>query len=623
VTRPPESLVPALDRLRRGDVAGARAAAEAALAREPETPALLAFAGMLAGQAGDNEAAAGHFRRALALQPEDMATRINLATALIALRALDEALDVCVAGGRNPKLLRLAGYVHQEQDRPAEAAEAYEIVVAAFPDDFQSWNNLGNARAALEQFEGAIDALQRALALRPDVSDLYLHVSEILARAKQSEARQTLMREAARRFPGNVEILAELGLAEASIPDHAAAERAYREAIRLSDGFTTAYLDLGLMLESLNRIDELDDLIEEAGRRGVGEPEFDLIRAWGLRRRGRFEEAMALAGTVPETVNPVRRAQLIAELYDRLGDPDRAWTAFEEMNRESAKARLEPEGPTYRQLVSAAAALLTPDRVAAWTRLDFPLSPPSPIFIVGFPRSGTTLLDTLLMNMSTLHVMEEMPVLVEVATALGDEARLATLSSDEAQRLRVLYYETLARVAPAPAGRTIVDKNPLQMAQMPIIHRLFPDARTVFVERHPCDVVLSCFMSNFQLNLGMRSFVTLDEAARTYDAVFDAWTRAETLLPLQVHRIRYERMVEDLEAEMRPLLGFLGLDWDPKVLDNRAAAAKRDHIRTASYSQVTEPIYRRSAGRWERYRKQMEPVLPILAPWAELMGYEL
>ncbi len=267
--------------------------------------------------------------------------------------------------------------------------------------------------------------------------------------------------------------------------------------------------------------------------------------------------------------------------------------------------------------------MLTPDRVAAWTKLDLSLSPPSPIFIVGFPRSGTTLLDTLLMNIPSLHVMEEMPVLVEVEAALGDDGRLATLSSDQAQRLRSLYYETIAKVAPAPAGRTIVDKHPLQMTRMPLIHRLFPDARIVFVERHPCDSVLSCFMSNFQLNHAMLSFVTLDEAARTYDAVFEAWTRAEATLPLRVHRIRYERMVADLEGEMRPLLGFLGLEWDPKVLDNRAAAAKRDHIRTASYSQVTEPIYRRSAGRWERYRRQLEPVLPMLAPWAELMGYEI
>ena len=149
----------------------------------------------------------------------------------------------------------------------------------------------------------------------------------------------------------------------------------------------------------------------------------------------------------------------------------------------------------------------------------------------------------------------------------------------------------------------MVDKHPLHMARMPLIHRLFPDAKIILVERHPCDAVLSCFMANFQLNHAMRSFTDLEEAARTYDAVFDAWTRAEALLPLQVHRIRYERMVEDLEGEMRPLLAFLGLPWDEKVLDNRASAAARGHVRTASYAQVTEPIYTRAAGRWERYRR--------------------
>jgi hypothetical protein len=82
-------------------------------------------------------------------------------------------------------------------------------------------------------------------------------------------------------------------------------------------------------------------------------------------------------------------------------------------------------------------------------------------------------------------------------------------------------------------------------------------------------------------------------------------------------------MVENLEGEMRGLLDFLHLPWNPDVLDNRASAARREHIRTASYSQVTEPIYRRAAGRWQRYRAQLEPVLPILAPWAERMGYEI
>lgn len=99
--------------------------------------------------------------------------------------------------------------------------------------------------------------------------------------------------------------------------------------------------------------------------------------------------------------------------------------------------------------------------------------------------------------------------------------------------------------------------------------------------------------------------------------------RARELLPLDVHEVRYERLIADPAAELRPLLAFLGLPWDARVLDNRAAARTRDYIRTASYAQVAEPIYRRAAGRWQRYRAELEPVLPILAPWAEWLGYPL
>ncbi|MBV8687471.1 MAG: sulfotransferase [Alphaproteobacteria bacterium] len=623
MTQMPPGLAPALERLRRGDLAGARAEAEAASRRHPRVAPLRAFAGLLAAQGGDPAAAIPHFEAALAADPADLATRINLAGALVATGALERAGAVCAGGPRDPKLLRLAAYVHQQQGRPAEAASAYEAVVSAFPDDFESLNNLGNVRAELGDNDGAIDALARAIALSPGHPQMYRNLSERLSRAERFEERQALMRDAARRFPGDAEILAELGLAEASVREFAAAEQAYRSALRLAPGSSEAWLELGLLLENLNRVDDLAALLDEAEARGHAAPEMAFLKAWALRRQGRFEEAMPIAESVPETIHPARRWQLIAELADRLGRPAQAFAAFEEMNRAALATRPPPRGPSYREIVAANAALITPDQVAAWTRVEVDDAPRAPIFIVGFPRSGTTLLDTLLMNVPSLHVLEELPVLHGVEGELGGDARLAGLSPAEANRLRRRYFEELERVAAVPAGRDVVDKNPLHMTRLPLIHRLFPDARVIFVERHPCDSLLSCFMSNFQLNLAMRSFTDLEEAARTYDAAFDAWARAESLLPLRVHRVRYENMVEDLEAEMRPLLAFLGLEWDAHVLDNQRSAAKRDHIRTASYAQVTEPIYKRSKGRWERYRPQLEAVLPLLAPWAERMGYEI
>jgi len=623
MTIPPQALAPALDRLRRGDPAGARTEAEAALAQAPDTPALLEFAGLLAAQTGDLPAAADFFRRWVAADPASASARLNLAMALIQTGDLAAAGEVCAVAGGDLKLARLAGHIHQEQGRLAEAADAYESVVAAAPDDFESWNNLGNVRLAQGQLEGAIAALGRAINLRSDFIPIYLNLSEALAQADRPEDRRALISEAARRAPQDAKVQMELGMAEAGTANYPAAERALRNSIRLDPRSIAAYVELGMLLENMNKLEALDALVVAAEENGVAGPELDFLRASTLRRQGRFAEALILAEAAPPTVSPVRRAHLLAELNDRLGRAEPAFDAYREMNAAALATRPPLAGPTYREMIQTNSALLTPAQVADWTSFEIESEPPAPCFIVGFPRSGTTLLDTLLMNMPQLHVLEEQPVLHEVETSLGDPIRLATLSGDEANRLRRLYFEALARIQPAPSGTTIVDKFPLHMAQVPLIHRLFPDARMIFVERHPCDVVLSCFMSNFQLNRAMRSFTDLEEAALTYDAVLDMWTRATSLLPVNVHRIRYERMVADLEGEMRPLLDFLNLPWNPQVLDNRASAAKREHIRTASYAQVTEPIYRRSAGRWQRYRDQLGPVLPILAPWAERMGYEI
>jgi len=619
--QPPASLGPALDRYRRGDLAGARAAAESALASEPDNAALRAFAGMAAAQSGDPAAAIPHFRRVLDATPGDIPTRLNLATALLATGNVDEAGTVCAAGGDDPRLLRVAAYVYQQQGRLADAAAAYDAQVAAFPMDWESFNNLGNVRAAMGETAAAIAAFQQAIRLRPDVVEMVINLSNVLGDAELVERRQAVMREAARAGGANADVQLELGIAEAGAQDFEAAEQAYREAIRLRPDFVAAHVELGILLETQNRIEDLAALVDAAEAKGLTGAEIGFLRAWTLRRQGRFADALPLAEATPASISPVRRAQLLAEIHDRLGDAPSAFAAFTEMNRAALAAQPRAPGPSYRAEVAARAALLTPERVAAWTGIEAGPGPPAPLFILGFPRSGTTLLDTLLMNLPGLHVLEEMPMLDAVEEALGGEERLAALSSGEAASFRSLYFEALDRISPPAPGQTIVDKFPLHMARMPLIHRIFPDAKIVLVERHPCDAVLSCFMSNFRLNRAMLSFTDLGEAARLYDAVLDAWTRARDLLPLDVHAIRYERMVEDLEGEMRALLGHLGLPWDPKVLDNRASAGKRDYIRTASYAQVGEPIYRRAAGRWERYREQMAPVLPILAPWAERMGY--
>jgi hypothetical protein len=130
-------------------------------------------------------------------------------------------------------------------------------------------------------------------------------------------------------------------------------------------------------------------------------------------------------------------------------------------------------------------------------------------------------------------------------------------------------------------------------------------------------------MARFDPRGAMANFLDLGDIARLYDAVMELWRTCRTVLPLNVQIVRYERLVADPEAELRPLAEFLDLAWDGRLLDHTATARGRGHIGSSSYAQVTEPLHRRASERWRRYRAQLEPVLPLLAPWAEHMGYEM
>jgi hypothetical protein len=228
----------------------------------------------------------------------------------------------------------------------------------------------------------------------------------------------------------------------------------------------------------------------------------------------------------------------------------------------------------------------------------------------------------MLMGHPGAHVLEEIPLLGSVMAEVGEFARIADLDQGEVARLRAHYFSALDEAAPPPPGAKVVDKLPLNILGVPLIHRIFPDARIILALRHPCDVVLSCYMQGFEINDAMANFLDLGDAARLYDLVLTLWKRCEEVLPLRFHVLRYERLVTDPEASMRPLLDFLGMEWSDHVLDHPRTAAARGVISSPSYNQVTRRMYREASGRWRRYREQLAPVLPVLLPWAERLGYE-
>jgi tetratricopeptide (TPR) repeat protein len=576
------------------------------------------------------------------------------------LAGADGALLEALAGAPgDPGLLRLHGYVLQLQERHAEAAAAYAQVVAAVPTDWEIWNNLGNARRAAGDRAGAIEALLQASRLRPDLAAIRYNLGVALAELGRIAEAAEALGEAARLGPDhlptllalgrslrdcarNEEALAALDRAAALAPSDAdvqlergralsglgrfdEADAAYRAALRRRPGLAAAFVERGLMLERGNRAERLPALVTEAEGAGLSAPDLAPLRALALEQAGRFAEAQAEAERWAAVEDPLRRAQLIGRLADKAGDVASALAAFAEMNRLAAEGQeaMLAAAAAYRVHVAALRDMLTPDYAARWQPVAPDRGRPAPVFLVGFPRSGTTLLDTLLMGHGDVHVLEEEPLLEQAAAELGDFARLPELDPAETNRLRARYFAALDAFEPTARGRLVVDKLPLNLLGAPLIHRLFPEAKLIFAERHPCDVVLSCFMQNFTLNPAMANFLDLANAATFYDLALSVWTRARQSFPLDVHIVRYEAVVEDKAAAMRGLTAFLGLAWDEALLDHQATARRRGPISTPSYGQVAQPIYRRARGRWERYRAQLAGILPVLAPWAEAMGYNL
>lgn len=646
--------------LSRGDIKTARSSGEAALRTAPKNASILQFLGVVHCQAGDAAKGAGYFRKAIANGGDNADNRLNLAKALFDLGQYEEAAALCDAPDASPELVRLRAEILKAQGRGDEAHWRYEDLATANPDDFDVWNNLGNARHARGDLEGAMTALQHARQLNNQSSLVHINLGRLLISMDRyqdaclmlekaallspkdpapllelgraltsidhSEAALRALGTAARLNPKDPKIFMAIGLAFTDLENQQQAERAYRFAIEADPGHAAAYLQLGILLEKANRTDELKRLIESAKVKNVVGDELDWLHALLLGREGQQEEALRLAQSVRSTaIHPTTRWQYIGQLADRLGQVETAFAAFEEMNGAMAQTPLGigVDRSAYQRAIGGLTARVTPDWYAAWVPSPAIVEPPAPVFLVGFPRSGTTLLDTILMGHDSVHVLEEVPIIETLSNELGDLDAIAALDADDVARWRSRYFEELERRAPAPVGKLVIDKNPLSMIRVPLIHRLFPDAKFILAMRHPCDVVLSNFMQNFKPTEAMASFLDLSNASRAYDRIFEYWERCAEIFPISTRVVRYEELVEDAEAVARPLLEYLGLEWDEKILDHQKTAAKRGFIRTPSYAQVTEKIYTLASGRWQRYRSQMTSIVPILEPWAKRYGYSL
>lgn len=422
-----------------------------------------------------------------------------------------------------------------------------------------------------------------------------------------------------------------LGEVETLRGDTSASLAAYRNAAELAPDNAAINAQLAEMLESRHELAGARDHAETALRFDPTNRTAALALTRVLLRQERFADAKRTALTLTEapgvTADDAALAwSLVGEANDRLGDTASAFEAFTKGNllmlhrHAEAQFRGHPAHPANVRVLTQLV-----ERTSKPEAKPSAFATPAPVFLIGFPRSGTTLLEQVLSSHSNITCLGEMDYLFEAMSVVLKDGdlfqRVATLTTDEIDTVRTAYQRLVLRDHPTARGQLIVDKHPLHITLLPLINKIFPDAKIIHVRRDPRDVVLSCYQQCFSINVATMQFLELDRAAGYFDAVMSLMATCTQKLRLDLHDIDYRDIVADLEREARRAAAFLDVAFEPAMLRFNETARTRT-ISSASARQVIDPIYDRSIGRWRRYKRELAPVLPLLDKWARRLGHE-
>jgi tetratricopeptide (TPR) repeat protein len=525
-----------------------------------------------------------------------IAARLQAADWMGAAALAETALD---AGDQGALLHKLRALRRQQAGRWAAAAQDIRAALAEWPDDFSAWNLLGFCEARAGSPQAAVAALEQAIRLKPDYAPAFVNKAWALEMLGELKEAREAYAAAADLDPADPRPGAGLALLAARAADWATA-RSLAEAALARDpaqgsahtALAMADLGQGQAAAALERLDAL-----------LARPDLDP-----------HDRAVAQG--------------FKGDALDRLDRTDEAFAAFAAANAGLAQVYGEGlrgrEGGTDKaKRLSRAFAALPPAADAEGASDPHRPAVAGHVFLLGFPRSGTTLLGQVLDGHPGIVTLDERETLADAAEAFLEPAdglqRLAEAAPAEIDRLRSAYWGRVAKAGLGLDGKVFVDKLPLNTLGLPLIARLFPQAKVVFMRRDPRDVVLSSFRQRFTVSPATAEFLTLEGAARFYDAVMALAETYRMGLTLDIRDQDYEALTTDFEAQVRALCAFIGVDWNEAMA---GFAQRSGAVATPSAAQIARGLYRDGAGQWRRYAGALEPVMPILAPWTVRFGYE-
>ena len=592
---------------------------EAALALKPDSAEILSNLGNALAAAGRHAQALESFRQALKLKPDLAIAHHNMGVALAAL------------------------------DRPEDAVAQFEKVVALQPNNVDGYVRLGNVLVTLQRSEDALAQYKRALGLHQRSAGAQAGVGTALALLNRHEEAVPYLQKAVALAPQVAEFHNNLANSLTALDRCDEAIVHFRQALSLKPSFTAPHANLGNALESLGQMDEAlvsyqaaiaADPREPANHHNIG----NLLRILGRFEESRhaFEKAIALAPNKAEyyrglsdsmtftaadnhlvvamedltgrdTLPDKERAELhfaLAKAYDDLGQTEPAVRHLLEANRLTRREVDYDEPESLGQLRRIASVFTS----KMMREQDGGNPSTVPIFIIGMPRSGSTLIEQILASHPEVYGAGELPDFSKLAGTIcqRDEATMpfaemmVPIPAGELAQLGAKYLAGI--VALAPTAAHITDKMPSNFRLAGLIHLVFPNAKIIHARRNPVDTCLSCFSKLFRRNQPFSyELRELGRYYRAYERLMDHWRRVlpeGTMLEVQ-----YETLVADFEAQSRRIIAHCGLDWDPSCL---AFHRTERPVRTASSMQVRQPLYQSAVGRWKAYEPWLGPLLEEL-----------
>jgi hypothetical protein len=515
---------------------------------------------------------------------------------------------------------------------PAEEAYQRSLGCAPTPRAFQGWAACAEARGQLGQAVGILSAARSrgmlSLSLLRSLGKLALDVGD-LAAAENALAEYTA------RAPedGQGFLLRAIGATRQGLGE--AAIGYLDRAVLLMPTDPDAHANRAAVLESLSRLPEAEQAARRALALSPGQPLATLTLARVLRRSRQEKAALDVLATLdPTRLAPRQAARCEADrgmCLDGLGNTEQAWAAFEAMNRHAVRRpdfRLEA-GTRFSQMVDDLQHLGPQLAALAAEPWAPPADGPVPVFVVGFPRSGTTLLETILGAHPELVATDEMRLtdrwLGEWSELLPDlpayPAGVLQLTPTHRLALRSRWRQLLQEERPHldPTLR-VIDKVPLNLVHLPLLHAIFPEAPKVVLLRDPRDTAVSCFQQDFGPGASNNLMVDMASIAHLQARVFRFYASVGPTLGESVHVVRYEQLVEDHLSVSQRLLTAMGLSWDDRVAQYREGL-QGAHITTPSYEQVIQPVHTRARAKWRRYAAQLGPWRATLDETARLLGY--